>query len=163
MGNLRTLQLWLVTSILVSDFTSFTLKCLFVTVYCILSCSSQTFTLTHTHTHTHTHTQPFYGPLSRTTQVGRYQKRHSPTHTWNELWESVIILDFMRRGEDNRVKCAHNPAVRHPIQTIDATTSIVPAATFPIYHGLGQAPNVLDCIPGGLVTWRLYSLLLFHM
>ena len=24
--------------------------------------------------------QPFYGPLSRTTQVGRYQKKHLPTH-----------------------------------------------------------------------------------
>jgi len=27
-----------------------------------------------THTHTHTHTHPFNGPLSRTTQVSRYQK-----------------------------------------------------------------------------------------
>jgi len=52
------------------------------------------------------HTQPFYGPLSLTTQVGQYQKRHSPTHSWNVLWESVIILDFMRRGEDIRGKCA---------------------------------------------------------
>jgi len=25
--------------------------------------------------------QPFYGPLSRTTQVSQYQKKHSPTHT----------------------------------------------------------------------------------
>jgi len=24
--------------------------------------------------------QPFYGPLSRTTRVSRYQKKHSPTH-----------------------------------------------------------------------------------
>jgi len=24
--------------------------------------------------------QPFYGPLSGTTQVSRYQKKHSPTH-----------------------------------------------------------------------------------
>jgi len=29
----------------------------------------------------HTHTQPFHGPLSRTTRVSRYQKKHSPTHT----------------------------------------------------------------------------------
>jgi len=28
-----------------------------------------------------THTQPFNGPLSGTTRVGRYQKKHSPTHT----------------------------------------------------------------------------------
>ena len=30
--------------------------------------------LCNTHTHTHTHTHPFNGPLSRTTQVSRYQK-----------------------------------------------------------------------------------------
>ena len=29
----------------------------------------------------HTHTQPFNGLWSRTTQVGWYQKKHSPTHT----------------------------------------------------------------------------------
>ena len=26
--------------------------------------------------------QPFYGPLSRTTRVSQYQKKHSPTHTY---------------------------------------------------------------------------------
>ena len=31
--------------------------------------------------HTHTHTQPFNGFWSGTTRVGRYQKKHSPTHT----------------------------------------------------------------------------------
>ena len=30
---------------------------------------------------THTHTQPFNGLWSGTTRVGRYQKKHSPTHT----------------------------------------------------------------------------------
>ena len=30
---------------------------------------------------THTHTQPFNGLLSGTTRVGRYQKKHSSTHT----------------------------------------------------------------------------------
>jgi len=73
----------------------------------------------------HMHTQPFYGPFSGTTQVGRYQKRHSPTHTWN-MWESVIILDFTRCGEDNRGKCTDSLAGRHPVQTIDAPTSIIP-------------------------------------
>jgi len=29
---------------------------------------------------THTQQQPFYGPLSGTTRVSRYQKKHSPTH-----------------------------------------------------------------------------------
>jgi len=31
--------------------------------------------------HTPIHTLPFNGPLSGTTRVGRYQKKHSPTHT----------------------------------------------------------------------------------
>jgi len=106
-----------------------------------------------------THTQPFYGPLSGTTGVGRYQKRHSPTLTCNVLWESVIILDFIKHGEDKRGKCADNSARCQTIRTIDApspsspnfTLDALPAATLPIYPGLGQAPNVLDCIPGGLV------------
>ena len=28
----------------------------------------------------------------------------------------------------------------------------LPAATLPLYPGLGQAPNVLVCIPSGMVT-----------
>ena len=32
-------------------------------------------------THIHTHAQLFNDPLSRTTRVGRYHKKHSPTHT----------------------------------------------------------------------------------
>ena len=35
---------------------------------------------TTTTTTTTTTQQPFYGPLSRTTRVSRYQKKHSPTH-----------------------------------------------------------------------------------
>jgi len=82
--------------------------------------------LKHTHTHTHSHIQPFYDPLSGTTRVSRYQKRHSPTHTWNVLWESVIILNFVRCGEDNRGRCTDNPAGRHHIRTVDGgPTSII--------------------------------------
>jgi len=73
------------------------------------------------------------------------------------LWESIIILDFTRRGEDNTGQCTENLAGRHPILTIDAhhppnfMPDALPAATLPIYPGLGQAPNMLDCIHGGLV------------
>ena len=35
---------------------------------------------THAHTHTHTHTHPFNGPLSRATQVSRYQKGKNNLH-----------------------------------------------------------------------------------
>jgi len=48
------------------------------------------------------------------------------TDYWNVLWDSVIILDFMKHGEDNRGKCTDNPAGFHPIRTIDAPTSIIP-------------------------------------
>jgi len=34
-----------------------------------------------TYSLTYTHTQPFNGPLSRTTWVSWYQKKHSPIHT----------------------------------------------------------------------------------
>ena len=54
----------------------------------------------HTHTHTHTHTQPFNGPLSRTTWVGRHQKKHSehsPTHTHPDHQTSFInFLHLLR-------------------------------------------------------------------
>jgi len=41
----------------------------------------------------------------------------------------------------------------------------VPAATLPIYPGLGQAPNMLACIPSGLalnmhsevLIWKILS------
>ena len=65
--------------------------------------------ITHTHTHTHTHTQPFNGLWSGTTRIGRYQKKHSPTHNiliighplssssiYNDQWHppcSIYVLD----------------------------------------------------------------------
>ena len=45
---------------------------------------------THTRTHTHTHTHLFNNPLSRITRVGRYQKKHSPTHTHPNYQTSLI-------------------------------------------------------------------------
>ena len=39
---------------------------------------------------THTHTQPFNGLCSGTTLVGRYQKKHSPTHTHPDHRTSFI-------------------------------------------------------------------------
>jgi len=32
------------------------------------------------------------------------------------------------------------------------TPDALPAATFPVYPGLGQAPTMLDCVPNGLIT-----------
>jgi len=51
-----------------------------------------------TKTHTHTHTQPFNGLLSVTTQVGRYQKEHSPAHTHPDQRTSFIIFLHLQRS-----------------------------------------------------------------
>jgi len=67
----------------------------------------------------------------------------------------------MRRGGKETGKCTDNPTRLHPIWTIDApppsspnfTLDALPVATLPIYPGLGQAPNLLDCIPGGMVAY----------
>jgi len=40
----------------------------------------------------YTYTQPFNGFLSGTTWVGRYLKKHSPTHTHPDHQTSFIIL-----------------------------------------------------------------------
>jgi len=49
----------------------------------------------------------------------------------------------------------HHP----PIFTPDA----LPAATLPIYPGLGQAPNMLACIPSGLVLKHIIQKDIFDM
>jgi len=44
------------------------------------------------YTFTHTHTQPFNCLCSETTRVGRYQKKHSPTHTHPDHRTPFIIF-----------------------------------------------------------------------
>jgi len=53
-----------------------------------------------------------------------------------------------------------NPMDFHPTRLIGASISAIPTiftpdglsgTTLPIYPGLGQAPYMLACIPGGLV------------
>ena len=46
----------------------------------------------------HTHTQPFNDLLSGTTGVGRYQKKHSPTHTHPDHRTSFIIFLHLQRS-----------------------------------------------------------------
>jgi len=40
----------------------------------------------------------FYGPLSRTTWVSRYQKKHSPTHTYPDHQSSFICFLHLLRS-----------------------------------------------------------------
>jgi len=49
--------------------------------------------------HTHTHTQQFNGLLCGTTRVGRYQKKHSPTHTHPDDRTSFIIFLHLQRSK----------------------------------------------------------------
>ena len=42
---------------------------------------------------THTYTQPFNGSFSGTTRVGRYQKKHSPTH--NHPDHQIYFINFL--------------------------------------------------------------------
>ena len=51
-----------------------------------------------THTHTHTQAKLFNGPLSGTTRVGQYQKKHSPTHTHPDHQTSFINLLHLLRS-----------------------------------------------------------------
>ena len=48
--------------------------------------------------HAHTHTQPFNSTLSGTTWVGRYQKKHSPTHTHPDHRTSFITFLHLQRS-----------------------------------------------------------------
>jgi len=47
---------------------------------------------------THTHIQPFNSLLSRTTQVGRYQKKHSTAHTHPDHRTSFIIFLHLQQS-----------------------------------------------------------------
>jgi len=93
-------------------------------------------------------------------------------------------LDFVRNNPGEPVQKAHfaifwifwckmkitkadAPTIRmdsHPSRLIGApisatptifTPDALPDTTLPIYPGLGQAPNMLACIPGGLVITKL--------
>jgi len=48
--------------------------------------------VTTTTTTTTTTTMPFYSPLSGTTRVSRYQKKHSPIHTYPDHQSSLICF-----------------------------------------------------------------------
>jgi len=50
-------------------------------VFCVFLNSLMIFYVNNSLLEEHTHTQPFNGLWSGTTQVGQYQKKHSPTHT----------------------------------------------------------------------------------
>jgi len=71
------------------------------------------------------------------------------------------LLDFMVQGKMTKAatptiqlggatpsELIGDPPPSSPIFTLDA----LPAATLPLYPGLGQASNILACIPSGVVA-----------
>jgi len=97
--------------------------------------------------------QPFYGSLHFVQDsVGELVPEGTYCH----------LLDFLEQNEDNRQM--HQPSgwTATTSRLIGAPTSAIPTilmqdalpyTTLPIYPGLGQAPNMLACIPGGLVAY----------
>jgi len=75
----------------------------------------------------------------------------------------AIFWELWRNG---KITEAEPPITswKPPIQIIGSPTSVIPtifmqhalpAATLPIYPGLGQEPRMLACIAGGLVCKQL--------
>jgi len=103
----------------------------------------------------YTHTQPFYGSVDF---VRDNPGKPVPEGTFYHL------LDFL---EQNKITQADAPTIWmdcHPIQTNwclhlchphHFMQDALPYLTLPIYPGLGQAPNMPACIPGGLVYHRI--------
>jgi len=88
--------------------------------------------------------------LSGTTQVSWYQKVHFAIF-WI-FWCKVKITqaDASTIWKDcHPIQTNWCPHLCHP--TIFMPDAL-PGTTLPIYPGLGQAPNMVACIPGGLVS-----------
>jgi len=104
--------------------------------------------------HTHNHFTALW-TLSGTTRVSWYQKVHF-TIFWI-FWTKMKITQA--DISTIRMDC-------HPFRLFDASISAIstifmpdalPGTTVPVYPGLGQAPNMLACIPGDLVRGLMAS------
>jgi len=79
------------------------------------------------------------------------------THTYRVCH----LLDFLEQSEDNTGIRINNPDGLPPLTNwrpnLCHPHHFMPDAlsgtTLPIYHGLGQAPNMLACTPGGYEMW----------
>jgi len=102
-----------------------------------------------THTHTHNHITALW-TLSGTTRVIWYQKEHFAIF-WI-FWCKMKITQAdtpIIQMDCHPIQTNQCPHLCHP--TIFMPDSL-PDTTLPIYPGLGHAPNMLACIPGGLVA-----------
>jgi len=94
--------------------------------------------------HTHTDTTTILWPFSGTTRVSRCQKKTSSGLTVKGKITEADTPTF-RLGATPCGLC--DPPPSSPIFMLDALY----AATLPVYPDLGQAPNMLACIPSGFI------------
>jgi len=89
--------------------------------------------MAHTHTHTHTHNRFMaLWILSRTTRVSRYQKKHSPTHTYHGHQSSLICC----------IHGIHKQSVASSLFSLHTWQSF-PTISLQVFFGLplGLAPS----------------------
>jgi len=100
-------------------------------------------------THTRNHFTALW-TLSGTTHLSQYQKVHFVI-----FWIFRCKMKITRADTPTIWMDCHpfrlNGALISAIPTIFMPDSL-PGTTLSIYFGLGQAPNMLACIPGGLVS-----------
>ena len=94
--------------------------------------------LTHTHTHTHTHNRfTALWILSGTTRVSRYQKKHSPTHTYRGHQSSLICFIHLLRST---ASCLFNPRAWQSVSTV-SKFSLVLVWLPPLHTPYISSPN----------------------
>jgi len=101
-----------------------------------------------THTHIQPFTQQFNGPLSQTTRVGWYQKKHSHTHTYPESRSSNILYQLPPS------------TMIHGILLVQFTSLTV------LFHNLSPGPlcknnNILPT--DAMLVWYIYATALTPM
>jgi len=102
------------------------------------------------------HTQPPYSLfVSGTTWVRWCQKRSEEIFFWT-FWVQGKITE----ADTTTIRLGATPSIL--ISDPRPSTSIfmpdaLPATTLPLYPGLGQAPNMLACIPSGVVHTQLHG------
>jgi len=100
--------------------------------------------VTRIHTHTHTHNCLTAG----TTRVGRYQKKHSPTHTHRDHWTSFISFLHLLRSIASSLF-----SLRDRLSSL--TTSLQVLFGLPL--GLGPSISYSMHLSAGSVSGQLHS------
>jgi len=95
---------------------------------------------------------PFYGPFSVTNCTSQCQKTSASGH-YGAREISQAHIPTIRLGAAPSTLISDPPPPAPHFFTPDD----LPAATLHIYPGLGEAPNMLACIPSGLVIPKANS------